>query len=464
MKRITLPLAISMVLFTIYLTVLIVASEWRDKPAIKYLQAAILIAFFTAVVRLIDRFLFDILFVKRNKRQAPALLRGLLATTLYIIALLFIARSVLNTELGIGVLATSTVISVILGLALQDTLGNLFAGISLHVEQQFRILDAIRIGDMVGKVESVTWRTTAIRTNNNSIVLYPNSRVAREAIEIYPFNNLNRRVMPFPAPYSVLPETVIAMIRDSVTSLPGVASEKTPIVRINNFADSYVNYEVLYWVKDYMLTNDLDTKIRERIWYLYRRNGIEIPFPIRHLLVENVERARAAAPGDNNCLQAVEAVSLFEPLCAEERVALADAAVQHIYAPGEPILRRGDAGDSMFIVQRGKVEVRLPATNSDQQPVAVLDPGGYFGEMGLLTGEPRTADVTAIGEASILEIKKSALQPLLQENTALAAALSERVANRQAQLSELSQVMPEDEKLMRKESILRRVQRFFSLS
>jgi CRP-like cAMP-binding protein len=119
----------------------------------------------------------------------------------------------------------------------------------------------------------------------------------------------------------------------------------------------------------------------------------------------------------------------------------------------------------MFIVQRGQVEVRIAGTNSDHGPVAVLDPGAYFGEMGLLTGEPRTADITALGEASILEIKKSALQPLLEENTALAAALSERVANRQAQLSELSMAaMPEEEKLMQKESILRRVQRFFGLS
>jgi CRP-like cAMP-binding protein len=215
-----------------------------------------------------------------------------------------------------------------------------------------------------------------------------------------------------------------------------------------------------------MLTNDLDTKIRERIWYVYRRNGIEIPYPVRHLLVENIERPTVGATSEGaNRVRAIDAVSLFEPLCAEERLALADAAVQHVYAPGEAILRRGDAGDSMFIVQRGQVEVRLAGTNSDLGPVAVLDPGGYFGEMGLLTGEPRTADITALGEASILEIKKSALQPLLEENTALAAALSERVANRQAQLSELSQVaMPEEEKQNQKQSILRRVQRFFSLS
>src|SRR5205814_5390284 len=126
----------------------------------------------------------------------------------------------------LGIVATSTVFSVVIGLALQDTLGNFFAGISIHIEQPFHIFDSVRIGTEIGRVEAVTWRTTTLRTNNNTVIVFPNSRVAREQVEIYPFNNLNRRVLRFPAPYAIAPGTIIPMVRETVRAMPNVAPEK----------------------------------------------------------------------------------------------------------------------------------------------------------------------------------------------------------------------------------------------
>jgi small-conductance mechanosensitive channel/CRP-like cAMP-binding protein len=462
MKRLTIPLAITLVLAAVYLALRVVATDVFEAPTFTYMKAVLFAAVSVSIVRVVDRVLFDIIFVKRNGREAPALLRGLLATILYAIAFLAIYKWVIHASAGFEILATSTVLSVILGLALQDTLGNFFAGLSLHVEQPFRILDAIRIGDMVGKVESVTWRTTTIRTNNNSLVVYPNSRVAREPIEIYTYNNLNRRVLSFPAPYSVLPDTIKSLICASVASLPQVAPEKPPVIRLNSFSDSSVTYEVLYWVKDYTLAPDIDSKIRERIWYVYRRHGIDIPFPIRHLLVDRPERPAKGLDEEHRKL--IESVDLFEPLSVEEKNSIAESAVHHAYAPGELILRCGEKGDSMFIVHRGSVEVRLPSANGDGQPVATLEPGSFFGEMGLLTGEPRTADVSALGHVEVLEIRKAAMQQILTCNAQLAAALSEKMANRQAELSQLSLTAADEQKRMRKQSILARVQHFFGLS
>src|SRR5262249_40305458 len=138
-------------------------------------------------------------------------------------------------------------------------------------------------------------------------------------------------------------------------------------------------------------------------------------------------------------------------------------AICSIYAPGETILRRGDEGDSMFVVRRGRVEIRLPSTNGDVHSVALIEPGGFFGEMCLLTGEPRTADATALDEVQVLEIRKPALQELLSNNEQLAAALCEKVADRQAKLLELARAIPEEEKQMNTRSILKRVRGFFGL-
>jgi small-conductance mechanosensitive channel len=434
----------------------------HGSPVTKYVLAAALAGLTVMFVRAISYLLFDVAFVKRKGREAPDLLRGVLSIILYSIAFFFIYSQVIKGGLGLEVVATSTVVSVIIGLALQDTLGNFFAGISIHIEQPFHILDSVRIGNEIGRVEAVTWRTTTIRTNNNTVIIFPNSRVAREQIEIFPFNNLNRRVLRFPAPYGVPPETVIPVVRETVRALPNVASERTPIVRIAEFADSSITYEVLYWVKDYMLTPDMDAKIREHIWYAYRRRDIEIPFPIRHLLMEPIEPK--APPRAAGVERIIESVSLFEPLTEEERERVVAALVKHLYAPGELILKRGDAGGSMFIISRGRVDVRLPQVNGGTQQVAVLEPGNYFGEMALFTGEPRTADVYALDEVEVLEIRKAAIEPLMHNNVQLAEAISRRVAERQAELTAHTRAVPEAEKQEQSANILRRIKRFFSLS
>ncbi|MFL6215008.1 MAG: cyclic nucleotide-binding domain-containing protein [Blastocatellia bacterium] len=462
MKKLALPIFVSLLLLVAYQLLKYGYPGMHELPVTKYVLAAALAGITVMFVRAISYVLFDVAFVKRKGREASDLLRGVLSLILYSIAFFFIYSQVIKGGLGLEIVATSTVVSVIIGLALQDTLGNFFAGISIHIEQPFHILDSVRIGNEIGRVEAVTWRTTTIRTNNNTVIIFPNSRVAREQIEIFPFNNLNRRVLRFPAPYAVPPETVIPMVRETVRAMPNVAPEKTPIVRIAEFADSSITYEVLYWVKDYMLTPDMDAKIREHIWYAYRRRQIEIPFPVRHLLMEQVEpKAQSRA---DSYERIIGSVPLFEPLTDEERERVVSALIKHLYAPGELILKRGDAGGSMFIISRGRVDIRLSQVNGGTQQVAVLEPGNYFGEMALFTGEPRTADVYALDEVEVLEIRKSAIEPLMHDNAQLAEAISRRVAERHAELIAHTRAVPEAEKQEQSANILRRIKRFFSLS
>jgi len=462
MKKLALPIFVSLLLLIAYQLLKYLYPGMHELSVTKYVLAAALAGITVMFVRAISYVLFDVAFVKRKGREASDLLRGVLSLILYSIAFFFIYSQVIKGGLGLEIVATSTVVSVIIGLALQDTLGNFFAGISIHIEQPFHILDSVRIGSEIGRVEAVTWRTTTIRTNNNTVIIFPNSRVAREQIEIFPFNNLNRRVLRFPAPYSVPPETVIPMVRETVRAMPNVAPEKMPIVRIAEFADSSIMYEVLYWVKDYMLTPDMDAKIREHIWYAYRRRQIEIPFPIRHLLMEQVEpKTQSRADGYERI---IESVSLFEPLTDEERERVVGSVIKHLYAPGELILKRGDAGGSMFIISRGRVDIRLSQVNGGTQQVAVLEAGNYFGEMALFTGEPRTADVYALDEVEVLEIRKAAIEPLMHNNAQLAEAISRRVAERQAGLVAHTRAVPEAEKQEQSANILRRIKRFFSLS
>jgi small-conductance mechanosensitive channel/CRP-like cAMP-binding protein len=460
MKKLIIPLALSAILALIYGIARLPEPDLFSKKAQEWLLAASLLSLGVFFVRAIGFVLFDVLFQKRKGREAPALLRGVVSIIGYLILLMVAYWLVLDENLG-NILATSAVVSVIIGLALQDTLGNFFAGISLHIEQPYHIKDAIRVDSMLGRVEAVTWRATTIRTNDNTTIIIPNSKVAREALEVFPFGNLNRRIMRFPAPYRVPPQTVIQIVREAVRTMPNVATEITPVVRIHEFADSSITYEALYWVKDYMWTPDIDAKIRERIWYVYNRSDIDIPFPVRTILMGDQQ---AADGRETDYHKVIDRVDIFEPLTAQEKDVIVGSLVKAVFAPGEIIIRRGDPGESMFVVFRGKVEVRLPSNNGDLQQVAVLEPGNFFGEMALLTGEPRTADVSAVGEVEILEIRKGVLEQLLSNNAQLAEELSRKIADRQAQLTELSRVVPEEEKRFHTQTILRRIKGFFRMS
>jgi small-conductance mechanosensitive channel/CRP-like cAMP-binding protein len=461
MKKIFLPLSVSLIMAAVYLVIRVLRPQLLDYDSSKYLRALILLCFSVFVVRAVSYVLFDVIFLKRKGRQAPAVLRAPVSILLYAPLLMLIYYKVFEGGSGgIELLATSTVVTVIIGLALQDTLGNFFAGLSLHIEQPFHILDAIKIGDVLGRVEAVTWRTTTLRTNNNSVVIFPNSKLAREQLEVHSFNGLNRRIIRFPAPYSVPPERVIHLTQQTAATIPNVASEKTPFVRLVEFADSSITYELLYWVKDYMLIHDIDSKIKEHIWYIFQRNQIAVPFPVRHVLMEQLDPKRAPdKAGYEHMLQSVE---ILEPLNESERETLAHSMVKHVFAPGELILRLGEPGDSMFIIERGSVEVQLHAADGKLQQVAVLERGNFFGEMALLTGEPRTADITALEETEILEIRKPAMKKLLDQNAQLADALSQKLAERQLRLNEYAR-MPEEDRQAQKRSLLGRIQGFFGL-
>src|SRR4030095_13017337 len=373
MKRITVPLTISVVLLVVYGAVRLVSPHLLGESVDKYVRAALLLGFSVVIVRAVSFVLFDIVFQKRKGREAPALLRVLLSTILYSVFIVVIYKVVLGDKGGgLELIATSTVVSVVIGLALQDTLGNFFAGLAIHIEQPFHILAPIKIDNMIGRVEAVCWRTTTIRTNNNTTVIFPNSRVARDPLEIFRFNNLNRHILLVPAPYDVPPQKVIGSIRDTVASIPNVASEKTPIVRIGSFGDSSIIYEILYWTKDYMWVPDIDAQIRQHVWYIYRRSEIDIPFPVRHVLLEQQEKAVKPLSPDYGSV--IESVEIFAPLSTDEKQAVVRSAVRSVFAPGELILRRGEPGDSFFLIYRGNVEVRLPSRDGNAQQVAELRP------------------------------------------------------------------------------------------
>jgi CRP-like cAMP-binding protein len=216
-------------------------------------------------------------------------------------------------------------------------------------------------------------------------------------------------------------------------------------------------------MSDYMKVGETSAQLRERIWYAFYRDNVSMPFPTRHVLLDRmkVESRESVAKVDYRCV--IEGIDVFEPLSTAEREVLLSSNVIRIYAPGEYIVKCGEPGDSMFIIGRGKAEVRMPSKGGPST-VAVLEAGGFFGEMSLFSGEPRSADVVVTEEAEVVEIMKSTFQKLLFENTSLAEAISKKVSERLASLQNYAFTTQQEGTEVKEAGLLERIKRFFNLS
>ena len=248
------------------------------------------------LVRVFNSIIFGLIYRMRSGYEAPTLVRNIFSIVAFTALFLLIFSSIFEgVNLG-ALFTTSAIFGVILGLALQDTLGNFFAGISLQADRPFQIGDVITVGAQhhSGVVEEITWRAVKIRTFQNHVVLISNSTAAREPIEVCPRDNLNARLVFFNTLYSDSPAKTIHVVREAVREADNVSDKITPVVRIRNLGESGVDYEVKYWLNDYAKFNDTDALVRQRIWYAFRRAGLSFAFPTRTLFVERM--ARTAPP------------------------------------------------------------------------------------------------------------------------------------------------------------------------
>jgi small-conductance mechanosensitive channel len=374
------------------------------------------------IVRALNFLVFG-MFRLRRGFDAPKLVQNVFSIVAFsLLFLLIFTFEFPKANLG-ALFTTSAIFGVILGLALQDTLGNFFAGISLQADRPFQVGDVITVGAQrhTGVVEEISWRAIKIRTFQNHVVLINNSTAAKEPIEVCARNYQNARLVFFNTLYTESPAKTIHVVREAVREAENVSSRVTPIVRVRNLGDSGVEYECKYWLDDYAKYNDTDALVRQRIWYAFRRADLNFAYPTRTLWVE---RKHGAGMRDGGAIvERLSAVDIFAPLSVEETGMLAEAAVRHVFAPGETVIRAGDPGSSMFVVHSGRVRVQVNE-NGQSRPVATLNEGDFFGEMALFTGEPRTANVVALEETEVLEIGKAAMKRVFDTNPDLVESLS----------------------------------------
>jgi small-conductance mechanosensitive channel/CRP-like cAMP-binding protein len=373
--------------------------------------------------------------IRGAQSEVGSLVKTVLSIIIYIVSF-FIIFQTQYPEVPLAPLFTgSTILGIVVGLALQDTLGNLFAGIAIQADQPFQVGDVVTMtaNRQSGVVESVSWRGVKIRTFQNKLLIISNSVLGKEIIEVAPRNNLNARLVFFNTEYSDSPAKTIQVVRDAVRQVENVSQRIRPVVRVRNLAADGIDWEVKYWLEDYSKHNDTDALIRQRIWYAFQREKIQFAYPTRTIVMAPAAKETTLVEYVNTAAERLQEVPLFVPLAEEELERLAKASTTRVFAPGEAIVRRGQEGNSMFVIVRGSVKVQIPE-HDYQKTINKLKANDFFGEMSLLTGQPRTATVIAEEETEVIQIKKTALKPLFEANPELMKAICDIIEERRALL------------------------------
>ncbi|MFN2420633.1 MAG: cyclic nucleotide-binding domain-containing protein [Gemmatimonadota bacterium] len=407
-----------------------------ENPTYVVVSVAMLIAGLLALLLTAALLVVDFLMVQRLRIEIPAILRDVAIIALFFTGVLLILYY--NTPLDItGLFTTSAVISIVIGLALQDTLGNLFSGLALQTERSFNVGDWVRFGDREGVVVDISWRATKLRTRTNDLVIIPNSLISKDIVINYSRpSRVHGEFANIGVHYRHPPAEVIAAVEEASDQTAGILKRPRIDVRTETFADSAVVYQIKYWIKDYADLEDISNDFMTRIWYAFTRRGIEIPYPMRNVYLRQVtaETERAAAEADDERIyELLRKVEVFAALSEDEARALAPRVRVAPYFAGDTVMRQGEPGDSLYIIDQGRVEV-VVSHDGRSERVAALGPGAFLGEMALLTGEQRTATVVALEPSRCFVIDRAAFRDTLHQNPEIAERISETLGRRRAEL------------------------------
>ncbi len=386
--------------------------------------------------------------------------------------------------------AASAVVSAVLALSLQATLGNILGGVALQLDGSIHEGDWVQLENgKQGKIRNIRWRHTVIETRDWSTMIVPNSQLLGSAITI--LGKREGRSVPqrmwvwFNVDFRYSPTRVIDTVTQALqgAAIQGVASDPPPNCVCMDFTnqrggESYAAYAVRYWLTDLAADDPTNSRVRARIYTALRRAHIPLAVPSQHRLVQmddNEHRQSHAVRHHNDGVKALRSVPLFRELTDDEIGTLADGLSHVIYTPGEICTRQGAVAHWLYVLSSGEVEIRInvdpdgPEGPLSERAIKVkkLTAPDVFGEMGLMTGAPRANDVVSLTDVDCYRLDKATFEQVLLKRPEIAKQLSEKLAERRAQLlaarDGLTAQQQKDAEAAARDQILKGIRAFFNI-
>ena len=379
-------------------------------------------------------------------KPLPNVLRDLLFWLVFGITLVVLLKVHGGLDLA-GLLTTSAVLTAVLGLALQGPLKDFFAGIEIQIDPPFRKGDWIEIDGVGGVVEGMNLMDTRLRPTDNSVVSFPNGKITEDRVKVFAVGEPVGNSFSVSLDYQLPPGQAIEFLRSTLRSNLKVLRDPEPKIWLGSYDDYSIRYDIIVFQEEVgtSASNSLKSDLLSQIWYALEREGRRFPYPVLEI------SRRQALPVPNDPARLVERDKLIHLRNAwlfkeldDQQLAVLVPEVRFVrFGPGDIILNQGDEGSILYQVVRGQVEVLVSSAGQPFVSVAVVGEGTILGEMSLLTDEPRSASLRAVGECMLLEVERRDLQPILNSHPELLERLAAIVADRRAALEKLSSAQAE---------------------
>lgn len=426
--------------------------------------ASIFVGF--VVLRLAAMFLFRVL-LSALRFETPRIIEDLAVTGLFAAWSLMWFR-LAGVDVG-SLLATSAVITAVLAFAMKDTLGNVLGGVVLQLDESIRVGDWVKVDDVSGRVVEIRWRHTAIETRNRETVVVPNGWLMANRFTVIGSRSdpkpVWRRWVRVNVDLAASPTAVCAALERSVrdSDIPNVAKDPAASAVLLEIGPRYGTYALRYFLTNPQVDDPTDSAVRTHVLVSLERKGMKLGVPyVEELQVENDADEHAARELERH-RRVLSHCELFASLSNEERDALAVRLVNAPFANGDTITRQGDVAHWLYIIDTGRAEVILD-TPAGKRPLATLMGGSVFGEMGLMTGEPRRATVVARSDVECYRLDKAAFEKVLHMRPEVLEEISRVLASRETELESAIELGANGHaKTATSEVILGRIRNFFGL-
>ena len=426
-----------------------------------------------AMIRMLGLLIFRIV-LPRARLNTPRIAEDIFVIIAYI-AWGMVRLRYAGLDLG-SIVATSAMITAVVAFAMQDTLGNILGGLALQLDNSVQIGDWIKVDDLVGRVVDIRWRSTLVETRNWETVVFPNSQLMKNKFLVLGRRTDQpvqlRRWIWFGVSLEVTPTRVVSAVEDAIreADVGNVAKNPGPNCVLMEIDKGYARYALRYWLTDLAVDDSTDATVRWHVFTALERNGIKLAMEEQnvHYVRENEKYEEALHQRELlRRYKTIKRVELFSQMSDDELHKLAERLKYAPFAKGNIISRQGAVAHWLYIIINGEAEVYLEAKNGEKRMLNVLTKGSFFGEMGMMTGAPRSASVAAKTDVECYRLDKAAFEEIMLERPSIAEEISHLLVERRAQLDSALQTLDEVTKhktIHRQDNeVLATVKRFFGL-
>jgi small-conductance mechanosensitive channel/CRP-like cAMP-binding protein len=430
--------------------------------------------------QLINYFLWERYFEKKLDTQVPKLVRDIVFILVLIIAITIIISQVYDKPLT-GFWATSGITALVIGFALRNMILDLFSGIAINIEKPYKIGDWIEIHQrmatdkVVGEVIEISWRSTQIRTEENSVVVIPNSVITTLVIitNFWENNPDTRYELLFTLDFSVSTDKAKRVIMAGAmeaNNRTGFVQSRIPQVLVDKTNDLGVTYKVRYWITPWQgvspsnARDEVNSKVLKHLWHA----GLTLAYPKEDIYYGKMPKRHLDDDRKKDRITLISKIELFSDLSKEEKIRISENMIKRNYKADELIVKQGESGDSMFVLMEGLLNVLVNNHKDEKVQVSQISPSEHFGEMSLLTGEVRSASISAAVDSTVFEITKDCFNELLSTRKEIIEIIGSNIAERKLMNDKILQRLKEKEYQLDKnnyqKSLIHKIKIFFGIS